>query len=79
MTGNVTQEQEDKPPCKARRFIYINGVVKATYEGVLFGDGTVFLHFRRGVIPQFYSCLDALVSEMAESDRIEWIDQERKA
>jgi hypothetical protein len=79
LSGHSAPPQKDKPECKARRFLYINGRSKAAYEGVLFGDGAVFLYFGRGIIPQRYFCLNALVRDMADNDHIEWIDQERKA
>jgi hypothetical protein len=80
MTGNIAQPQTDKPECKARRFLYVEDETGHKHEGILFGRGPVVVDCSQNakIMPYLYPSWDALIRDMSDADRIEWIDQEGK-
>jgi hypothetical protein len=81
MYGNATQEESHKPPCKARRFLYVEDETGHKHEGILFSRGPVVIDFSQNanvLLPYLYPSWDNLIRDMADADRIEWIDQEGK-
>jgi hypothetical protein len=79
MYGNATQEESDKPPCKARRFILVEGETAKSYTGVKFDSDHVAVDFETGDFSVTYPSWDIFIRTLQDDDRIQWIDQEDKA
>jgi hypothetical protein len=76
LSGNIAQPQTDKPECKARRFLYVEDETGHKHEGILFGRGPVVVDCSQNakIMPYLYPSWDALIRDMSDADRIEWID-----
>lgn len=82
VTGNVTQEERNKPPCKMRRFVLSEKSGACETEGVMWPGGPIVLDYSFG--HGSYHCSGKFsswdyFSESHSDHNVIWIDKEPEA